>query len=171
MPRETPDSTTHPEFSISVEYIFSVISAWLIPGAGHWLLGYRVRGAILGAAILGLFWIGESLAVPRPHGDLPQKPMAVSRQVSPIFFACQVGNGFSAILANTLWGEPRYKNQTNELDRSLPPMLNLAILFTAVSGLLNYLLVLHIMDPRTWIQARIDAAQGGGISGGEGGAR
>jgi hypothetical protein len=150
---------------VSLEYLFTVVSAWLVPGAAHWLLGYRVRGVVLGISILGLFWLGESLAIAGPIEDktgkpIPAKPIAVSREIHPIFFACQVGNGFSTLLAQSLWGAPRYKDETYRLDPTLPRHLNLAILLTSVSGLLNYLLVLHALDPRSWIQAAEDARTG-----------
>ena len=151
-----------------MEYVFTVLSSWLVPGSGFWLLGYRTRGVLLGGSILLLFWVGQALAIPPtppPHAKpeelgLSRKPLAVARQVSPIFFACQAGNGFSALFSNALWGEPRYSEKTHgEPDRYLPRNLNLAILFTSVSGLLNYLLVLHIMDPRSWEEAARDRAQ------------
>lgn len=138
-----------------LEYAATVLSAWLIPGAGHWLLGYRVRGALLGGALLGLFWFGQVLAVPEANSKYPRIPMAVCRNVSPVFFACQLGNGLSALISNVLWGAPRYgKDNLAELDRHLPRRLGLGVLFTSVSGLLNYLLVLHILDPRTWEEAK-----------------
>ncbi len=141
------------ELKITADYVFTAISAWLLPGAGHWLLGYRLRGTLLAASILGLFWVGQALAVP---ADGVWKPMAVTRKVSPVFFACQVGNGFSTLLADSLWGKPSKGNDLWPLDRSLPRHLNLGILFTSVSGLLNYLIILHILDPRSWAQAVLD---------------
>lgn len=141
-------------FRFSLEYLFTALSAWLIPGAGHWVLGYRVRAILHGAVILGLFWTGQALAIRPPNPHYPRGPIAVSRKVSPIFFACQAGCGFSAILSDALWGAPQYPDvATAGLDRYMPRQLNLAVLFTSVSGLLNYLLVLHILDPRTWIEA------------------
>lgn len=149
MPESDP-----PAFRFSAEYIFTVVSAWLIPGAGHWVLGSRIRGTLLGAIILGLFWSGQVLAIRPPNPHFPRTPLAVSREVSPIFYICQAGNGFSAILSNTLWGTPPYRDvASGSLDRHLPRNINLGILFTSVSGLLNYLLILHILDPRTWSQA------------------
>jgi hypothetical protein len=35
--------------------------AWLIPGAGHWFLGRRVRAVILFVIIQGLFWWGVAI--------------------------------------------------------------------------------------------------------------
>jgi len=158
--RETATTARQRAFALSGEYLFTVVSAWLIPGVGHFLLGYRVRGLILGVSILGLFWVGQALAVPLQNPSLQDQrryPLAVSREVNPVFFACQVGNGLSTLLANHRWGRPLYPNQNRDnIDRELPRSLNLAILFTSVSGLLNYLLLLHILDPRTWTQAKAE---------------
>ncbi|MBI4601665.1 MAG: hypothetical protein HY721_06865 [Planctomycetes bacterium] len=157
MPDRTHDTAPQARFRLSGEYFFTVLSSWLLPGAGHWLLGYRVRGALLAASLLGLFWVGEALAIPAAEGGSRSKPIAVGRKVNPVFFACQVGNGFSTLLAEALWGKPG-PNVLDPIDRSLPRYLNLGILFTSVSGLINLLLVLHVMDPRTWVQAARDAA-------------
>jgi hypothetical protein len=108
---------------------------------------------VLGGSILGLFWAGELLALSPPDAEYPRHPLAVTREVHPIFFACQVGNGFSTLVANSLWGKPRYRDEIRAfLDRDLPLYLNLGILLTSISGLLNYLLILHVLDPRTWAQ-------------------
>lgn len=170
------NATDTPRFQLTTEYAFTVVSSWLVPGSGHWLLGYRFRGGLLGAAILLLFWVGQVLAIPPEpppqERSLARKPLAVSLEVHPYFFICQVGNGFSTLFSNVLWGEPRTPekalHQESRPDRSLPRNLNLAILLTTVSGLLNYLLVLHVMDPRTWEEAaRHRAAAEGGLQSGE----
>ncbi len=49
---------------VGTDYLFTVLASWLIPGAGHWLLGYRVRGALLGGLILGLFCDGAASLLP-----------------------------------------------------------------------------------------------------------
>jgi hypothetical protein len=137
-------------FRPSLEYLSTVISAWLLPGAGHWLLGHRLRAVIMGVSILGLFWLGEYISVRPADEKGKSQPLAVTRRVHPIFFCCQVGNGFSTLLANMLWGRPVYPDSTAAIDRNLPTHLSVGLLFTSVSGLLNLLLILHVMDPRTW---------------------
>jgi len=153
-----------PPFRPSAEYLFTAVCAWLLPGSGHWFLGHRLRGAVLGGAILGIFWLGEAMAIPPPESKNPRKPIAVTREVHPIFFACQVGNGFSTLMANTLWGAPLYPDRgaQSKPDHHLPTYLNLAILLTSVSGLLNFLLVLHVLDPRTWSERRASSPPRGG---------
>lgn len=159
MPKPTLSQAPTPtaQFRITLDYLATAVSSWLIPGAGHFLLGYRARGIVIGASVLLLFWVGQALAV--PAGAENTAPMAVSREVSPVFFACQVGNGLSTLVSNQLWGAPRYENVVQRpIDATLPRHINLAILLTSVSGLLNVLVVLHILDPRTWTEARKDAS-------------
>ena len=138
-----------PSFPPIVVYVTTVVLSWLLPGAGHWVLGYRVRALVLGVAILGTFWIGETVL---------GENLAVTRQVHPVFFGLQAGSGASAFIADTVWGDPLHTNASNtdfiaggraDLP-ALPEHLSLGILFCSVAGLLNVLLVLHVMDPKTW---------------------
>ncbi len=39
----------------------ALLLGWIIPGAGHMLLGKWIRGALLFAAIVTMFWAGLSL--------------------------------------------------------------------------------------------------------------
>ena len=146
------NSTARPSLPLSMRpaYLAAAVLSWLVPGAGFWILGYRVRALLLGASILGLFWTGESVLA----GN-----MAVSRKVSPIFFCLQVGNGASTLASDRLWGAPkRPVYEINAIDLDLPQHINLGILCTVLSGLLNALLVLHVLDPRTWQTAREERA-------------
>lgn len=145
------------EFRITLDYVLTAISSWLIPGSGHWLLGYRLRGAILGIGILGLFWFGESALA---------NNMAVSRETSPIFYGCQIGNGLSTMVSQQLWGKPHTpKSPPRSVGNRLPPdptiprHYHFGVLFTTVSGLLNLLAVLYVLDPGTWKQAKFDRSE------------
>ncbi|MBN1443074.1 MAG: hypothetical protein JXA90_10200 [Planctomycetes bacterium] len=142
-------------FPMTPQYLLTVILGWLVPGVGHWILGYRMRGALLGATLLGTFWLGECVLAGR---------MAVTLEVHPIFFGLQAGNGLSAFAANMLFGRPAHPDQTEVIQRNLPEHLNLGILFCSVSGLLNMLVVLQLLDPRTWREA----AGAGRAAGGRG---
>ena len=118
------------------------VLSWLVPGAGYFLLGYHWRAVILGTLLLGLFWTGECLI-----GGF----MAVTYEVHPVFFCLQAGNGLSTFVANGLWGDPLVGvNNLQQIQTNLPPYKNLGLLFCVVSGMLNVLLVLHVLDVRTW---------------------
>jgi hypothetical protein len=135
-----------PPFTLGADYLFAVVASWLMPGGGHFLLGQRPRALLLAAPILGLFWLGQGLSDWR----------AVNRDVHPIFFCGQVGNGGSALLANHYLGKrrPNPHALVDGVDDTLAPGHNTGILFTTVSGLLNMLLVLHVADPQTWRERR-----------------
>ncbi len=116
--------------------------SWLVPGAGYFLLGYHWRAVILGTLLLGLFWAGECFL-----GGF----MVVTYEVHPVFFCLQAGNGLSTFIANGLWGDPLVGvNNIQQIQTNLPPYKNLGLLFCVVSGMLNVLLVLHVLDVRTW---------------------
>jgi hypothetical protein len=135
-------------FRPGLDYVVTIILAWLLPGAGHWSLGQRTRGVLLGALILGTFWWGELIA----------GGYAVERKEHPIFFIGQVGAGASAFLADWIppWADvggtdshPPGAPQSS-IDRRIPQGLPMGILLTSISGLLNVLVVLRVMDPRAW---------------------
>ncbi len=137
-------------FHLTPNYLFTVVMSWLVPGAGHWLLGYRVRATVIGVTLIGTFWCGESVLA---------ENMAVTRRVHWVFFSLQAGNGASAFVANHFWGEPVVSDDTRSIQTDLPRHINLGILFCTISGLLNALVVLHILDPRTWKEAEADARE------------
>jgi hypothetical protein len=125
-----------------VPYFGTLVLGWLVPGLGHFLLGYRLRGLLIAVALVGTFWIGEKVL---------GEGLAVSREVHPVFFGLQAGNGLSAIAAELIHGKPAHPdaNQTTRIIE-MPEHVNLGILFCSVSGLLNALVVLYLADPRTW---------------------
>lgn len=126
----------------------AAVLTWLIPGAGYWLLGYRKRAVILAALVLGLFWTGELILSGNGEGQY----MAVTREVHPIFFCLQAGNGLSTFLANWAWGGAVHYDVLQPI-KDVPRYLNLGILFCVVSGMLNLLLVLNVLDRKTWLRA------------------
>jgi hypothetical protein len=125
-------------------YLLAVAASWALPGAGHWLLGYRVRGVALCVLILGIFWIGQLAADFR----------AISREIHPVFFCAQAGSGVSALVCDRVWGDQPPYNEG--VDPTVSPHHNTGILFTSISGLLNMLLVLFVADPRTWSARRLE---------------
>ena len=134
-----------PAFKPGTDYLLAVVLSWLIPGAGHWLLGHRVRAVVLSVLLLGTFWWGEVMA----------KGYAVKRDEHPYFFIGQVGNGLSAFIADRIELDKNLQphnpfQRETKIDRTIPPDLAMGIFLTSISGLLNVLLILHVMDPRSW---------------------
>ncbi|MEE3054792.1 MAG: DUF6677 family protein [Planctomycetota bacterium] len=131
--------------------ILAAVLTWLIPGAGYWILGYRKKALALGIILLGLFWTGESIL----GGS-----MAVTYEVHPVFFYLEAGNGLSTFISNWAWGDPVHEDGLRSI-QNMPVHLNLGILCCVVSGMLNILLVLNILDSETWQQAANGPAKEG----------
>jgi hypothetical protein len=117
----------------------ALILGWLIPGAGHILLGKWVRGLLLFAAILTMFWIGLALQgkVYTPNtGDL----------LDMLGFAGDLGAGGLYLLARIMsWG-------------TVPVQVALAdygTKFIVVAGLLN---VIAAVDAHSLANGRKAAA-------------
>ena len=138
-PKPPPAEPVRP-FQPSADYLLAIVLAWLVPGAGHLILGWRFRSAAIAVLLLGMFWFGEATA----------GGWAVIREEHDYFYWAQIGNGLSTVLADKLqWGDVTPKGGEG-IDRTIPPFLTTGILLTSISGLLNMLLIIHVMDPRTW---------------------
>ena len=141
---------SEPPFRPTPEYLTAVLLGWLIPGAGHWLLGQRTKAVVLASVLLGLFWWGECLA----------GGYAVIRKEHEWFFLGQIGSGLSTLIANKYeWADVKPAENTpvamdsKPIDRKIPGGQaghSMGILLTTITGILNAVLVLQIMDPRSW---------------------
>ncbi|GIW73030.1 MAG: hypothetical protein KatS3mg102_2572 [Planctomycetota bacterium] len=103
----------------------SLVLAWLVPGAGHWLLGQRWRGVSFFVLLVMTFAFGWGASAGH----------AVSLEHHPVAFWLQLPAGGPMLLA--LGFAPGL---------AVPPpevvaRLDLALTFTMVAGLLNLLLV------------------------------
>ena len=147
MPSHQDNPITLLEHS-TFDRILAASVTWLVPGAGYWLLGYRTRAVLLAVLLLGLFWTGELLLAGNGNGQF----MAVTYEVHPVFFVLESGNGLSALLANFIWGAAAHVDGMHNI-KDMPRHLNLGILLCSISGMLNVLLVLNILDRKTWLRA------------------
>jgi hypothetical protein len=99
----------------------ALIAGWLVPGAGHMLLGKWVRAALLMASILGMFAIGVALKgkIYTPNTGEPLEMLG---------FAGDLGSGLLYLLARVLgWGEAPV----------LTAVADYGKMFIVVAGLLN----------------------------------
>jgi hypothetical protein len=125
-------------FPITIRAV-AVAAAWLVPGAGHFLLGCRRRALLFFLLIVGSFAFGLSL-----HGRLywpvaSELPSAFHFDLITVLWTiAQVGSGLSYILAYILGigTTPHPEAQTYEYGNT----------FMFLAGLLNYLVVLDAFD-------------------------
>jgi hypothetical protein len=107
--------------SSSVSPALALVAGWLVPGAGHLLLGKWVRAGLLMVSIVGMFAIGIALAgkVYTPNTGEP---------LDMLGFAGDLGSGGLYLLARLLgWGQAPV----------LVAVADYGTKFIVVAGLLN----------------------------------
>lgn len=109
-----------------------LIAGWLVPGAGHLLLGKWVRALLLAASILGMFAIGLAMGgkVYAHSGDI----------LDMLGLAGDLGNGLLYFLSRTL-GLGADSVQVTTADYGTR--------FIVVSGLLNVIAAVDAHNLRT----------------------
>ncbi|MBT3278549.1 MAG: hypothetical protein HN909_04080 [Phycisphaerales bacterium] len=132
------------------------VLGWLIPGAGHMLLGQVKRGLIIFVAISALFYTGVAVG----------GTMTVDRQSEPYWFLAQMGSGAHGLVGwyrqdqvyRELLAEPGFVEAAGRLVDRMPnkqmaidarlakrgialtyPEDNIAHAYTGVAGMLNVL--------------------------------
>jgi Family of unknown function (DUF6677) len=120
--------------------VLAVIAAWLVPGAGHLLLGKVGRAVLFFVAIAGAFALGLAL-----HGRLFWPAPADSKDamipfdlISLLWFFSQIGAGLCYLLPfGAGWGtNPQPWAATYEYGNA----------FMFLAGLLNYLVMYDAFD-------------------------
>lgn len=143
-------------------WLVAAFLAWLVPGAGHFYLGRRVRGIIIFLTVTITFWIGIAI------GGV----MTVDSRFHPKWFYAQMGTGINGIITwyrqrnvyRELLGDPNLELYEEELhpraddkppeaqmerDRGLakrnlalvPPNENVARAYSGIAGMMNILVV------------------------------
>ena len=107
------------------------LAAWLVPGAGHVVLGKWKKGlfflAILGVTYLFGMWITGF--------------RAVSFADNPFYYVGQYGSGLTMFLARVISPEKAYPRP------GLPPSwFDPGLLYVCVVGLLNVVVMMNVLD-------------------------
>ena len=118
--------------------VIAVVAAWLVPGAGHFLLGRFGRGVLFLVLIGGSFVLGLSL-----HGRLyapVADPLTLFHYdlISVLWSFAQLGTGLCYILGHALGFGAAY--------RPGAPTYEYGNTFMFLAGLLNYLVIHDAFD-------------------------
>lgn len=113
----------------------AAILAWLIPGGGHFFLGYRSHALIALVVITGTFWSGVAI------GSVQGTVAPNSRK---LWFMAQLGTGGNALAAVTLHRVVDRDSFDSAVQSSKPHWLSadVGVHYTGVAGLLNLLLII-----------------------------
>jgi hypothetical protein len=122
----------------AVQRAAAIVAAWLVPGAGHLVLGRLGRAALFFLTITGSFSLGLALDA-RLFWPAPDSSSSVGIDlISGLWFFAQIGSGLCYIGSHLLgFGlTPRPEAATFEYGNT----------FTFLAGLLNYLVVHDAFD-------------------------
>jgi hypothetical protein len=129
----------------------AAVFAWLIPGAGYWLLGERGRAVIIGLCVLALFAAGILIGGVRVV-DAPTE-LSPAALLNKPWFIGQVLTGPISVAA-AIWADhvdPSFVSHSRSWE--------IGTLYTAVAGMLNLLALIDathraaLAEPREGEQA------------------
>lgn len=136
--------------------VLAGILAWIVPGAGHWYLGRRVRAVILFAVILGLFWTGVALGgvfTVNPREETWWSRAQLCTGLSGVASWIRQDREFKDIVgklqSDTEQGRGRTEDPTDRIDAALaerhealaPPTSDVALVLSGVAGMLNLMCI------------------------------
>ena len=123
-----------PEASV-IRVPIAAVLGWLVPGAGHLLLGYRTHAAIGFVVITATFWSGVAI------GSVQGTVAPNSRK---LWFMAQLGSGGNALAATALHrfaDRPSFES-TKQSTAAHWLSAEVGVHYTGVAGLLNLLLII-----------------------------
>ncbi len=126
-------STVEPKASrISLAFLLG----WLVPGAGHLLIGEKIRGTIFLIAIALTFWTGVAV------GGVKN---TVNRQERTYWFLGQICAGCHT-LATMTWSNhlPTEPAQPSESLVAYGRAEEVSVVYTGICGMLNILILLDL---------------------------
>jgi hypothetical protein len=128
----TPNKPAPPKASEKGFVYFPLIAGWLVPGAGHFLLGKWIRGTLLAVSIIAMFALGLAM-----QGQLHTSAQDL---LDVLGMAGDLGNGLLYFLGRAAgWGTQPV--QTTVADYGTK--------FIVVAGLLNIIAAVDAHNLRT----------------------
>ncbi len=109
-------------------------AAWLLPGAGHVVMGKWRKGLFFFALLGAAYAFGMHIAGWRP----------VSFDDNPFYFVGQYGSGATLLVAKLRGAEKAVLSQGIH-----PSWFDPGLLYVCVVGLLNLVLMLNVLDVKT----------------------
>lgn len=112
-----------------VTVLICIVATWIVPGAGHWLLGRRGKALLYGGVLSAMFLLGVALAEGR------------AVRSDDDFFLYLLGEGLFAGLAFPILWLTKGLELASEL-----PRLEVGRLFATIAGLMNLCVMVDVYE-------------------------
>lgn len=113
------------------EVLKALFLAWLLPGAGHWTLGYRSKGFVLGILIFSSYWAGIVMSGFQEVIYSQEPYILISQAFTPLL-------GILSFIITHFHEEYFY------LEAKFIDVRHVGLLYICISSLLNALILLNI---------------------------
>ena len=119
------------------------LAGWLVPGAGYWLIGQKVRAITVGVTILAVFGIGILISGIRvvQAPDISGPGNLLQRILAKPWFIGQVLTGPVGIASAWASDELAQSRQYGAIEAKAR-LAEIGTLYTAVAGMLNLLTII-----------------------------
>lgn len=133
--RTITESSTAESSSALLRIPLAGVLAWLVPGAGHLLIGERTRGMVFLVVITLTFWTGVVV------GSIQGTVAPHSRK---LWFMAQIGTGGNALAAYGLHKIVAPESAVSSTPIAIGNWLSaeVGVHYTGVAGLLNLLVIM-----------------------------
>ncbi len=111
----------------------ALLAAWLVPGAGHAVLGRWKKGLFFFAVLAAVYLVGMWITGFR----------AVSWDDNRFYYVGQYGSGMTMLLAKVISSE-----KASPRPDLHPAWFDPGLLYVCVAGLLNVVVMLNVLDAR-----------------------
>lgn len=110
---------------------------WLLPGAGHLLIGERVRGTIFLVVIALTFWTGVAVGGVKNTVDLEQRRLWFIGQI------CAGGHTLALMAWSGQIPDPPPDQKTTRI--AYGRVEEISVVYTAICGMLNILILFDVL--------------------------
>lgn len=137
------------EGGVNVRVPAAGLLTWLLPGAGHLFIGERARGVILITAIAVTYWGGVAIGGVTSTVDVQERRLWFVAQI------CAGGHTLATMALGSI-----VEARTTEDLRAYGRAEEIAVVYTAICGMLNILILFDVLV-RAERQAPVAAARAG----------
>ena len=130
----------------------AAVLAWLIPGMGHWYLGYRDRAIVFFVTITVTFWGGVALGGVRSTVNAGENGPWLAAQL------CAGPQTFAALMWGKSLPKPSISSASYDRYEASYPASDISVVYAGIAGLLNLLVIIDALarseSPPTNVGAR-----------------